>query len=80
VKARRLLLKTIVAALCLTAGVAIVMLLAGTLDRTSAQILLTSTEVSFFGFSLCRPGCSSNEVAARGWGSRAPLSRRWPSA
>src|SRR5439155_17167150 len=49
VKTRRLLLKTIVAALCLTAGVAIVMLLAGTLDRTSAQILLTSTEVSFFG-------------------------------
>ena len=47
--ARRLLLKTIVSALCLTAGVAIVMLLAGTLDRTSAQILLTSTEVSFFG-------------------------------
>ena len=42
-------MKTIVAALCLTAGVAIVMLLAGTLDRTSAQILLTSTEVSFFG-------------------------------
>ena len=46
---RRLLLRAIVAALCLTAGVAIVMLLAGTLDDTSARILLTSTEVSFFG-------------------------------
>ena len=46
---RRLLLRAIVAALCLTAGVAIVMLLAGTLDDTSTRILLTSTEVSFFG-------------------------------
>jgi hypothetical protein len=46
---RRLLLRTIVGALCLTAGVAIVMLLAGSLDETSARILLTSTEVSFFG-------------------------------
>jgi len=46
---RRLLLRAIVGALCLTAGVAIVMLLAGTLDNTSARILLTSTEVSFFG-------------------------------
>jgi hypothetical protein len=46
---RRLLLRAIVAALCLTAGVAIVMLLAGSLDDTSARILLTSTEVSFFG-------------------------------
>lgn len=68
--ARRLLLKTIVGALCLTAGVAIVMLLAGTLDRTSAQILLTSTEVSFFGL-LAVPAGMLLERNRRSWLGRS---------
>jgi hypothetical protein len=70
VKGRRLLLKAIVAALCLTAGVAIVMLLAGTLDRTSAQILLTSTEVSFFGL-LAVPAGMLLERNRRSWLGRS---------
>ncbi len=69
-KGRRLLLKAIVAALCLTAGVAIVMLLAGTLDRTSAQILLTSTEVSFFGL-LAVPAGMLLERNPRSWLGRS---------
>jgi hypothetical protein len=70
VSARRLLLKTIITALCLTAGVAIVMLLAGNLDRTSAQILLTSTEVSFFGL-LAVPAGMLLERNRRSWLGRS---------
>jgi hypothetical protein len=48
-KARRLLIRAIVAGLCITAGVGIVLLLAGSIDDTSFRILITTTAVSFFG-------------------------------
>jgi hypothetical protein len=48
-KARGLLVRTIVGGLCLTAAVGIVAVLGGSLDETSGRILLTTTAVSFFG-------------------------------
>jgi hypothetical protein len=49
VQARKLLLGTVVAALCLTAGVAVVVLLSGHFDETSDRILATTSAVSVFG-------------------------------
>ena len=46
---RRLLLRTIVTGACLTAAVAIVVLLSGSLDGTSGRVLLTTTAISIFG-------------------------------
>ena len=46
---RKLLLTTIIGALCLTAGIAIVILLSGHFDETSWRILATTSAVSFFG-------------------------------
>ena len=48
-KTRRLLVRAIVAGLCVTAGVGIVLLLGGSIDETSGRILITTTAVSFFG-------------------------------
>ena len=48
-RARKLLLRTIVAAVCLTGAIAIYELLAGSYDDTSWRILATTTAVSFFG-------------------------------
>jgi hypothetical protein len=48
-KARKLLLRAVVGGLCLTAGVGIVAVLGGSLDKTSGRVLLTTTAVSFFG-------------------------------
>lgn len=48
-KARRLLIRAIVAGLCITAGIGIVLLLGGSIDDTSGRILITTTSVSFFG-------------------------------
>jgi hypothetical protein len=49
VQARKLLLFAIVGALCLTAGIAVVVLLAGRFDDTSWRILATTSAISFFG-------------------------------
>ena len=46
---RKLLLTTIIGALCLTAGIAVVILLSGHFDETSWRILATTSAVSFFG-------------------------------
>jgi hypothetical protein len=46
---RKLLLTTIIGALCLTAGIAVVILLSGHFDATSWRILATTSAVSFFG-------------------------------
>jgi hypothetical protein len=48
-KTRRLLLRAIVAGLCVTAGIGIVVLLSGSIDDTAGRILITTTSVSFFG-------------------------------
>jgi hypothetical protein len=49
VQARKLLLSAIVGALCLTAGIAVVVLLSGHFDDTSWRILATTSAISFFG-------------------------------
>jgi hypothetical protein len=49
VQARKLLLSAIVAALCLTAAIAVVVLLSGHFDETSWRILGTTSAISFFG-------------------------------
>jgi hypothetical protein len=49
VSTRRLLLRTIVTGACLTAAVAIFVLLSGSLDGTSGRVLLTTTAISIFG-------------------------------
>jgi hypothetical protein len=49
VQARKLLLSSVVGALCLTAAIAVVILLAGRFDDTSWRILATTSAVSFFG-------------------------------
>jgi hypothetical protein len=49
VQARKLLLAAIVAALCLTAAIAVVVLLSGHFDETSWRILGTTSAISFFG-------------------------------
>ena len=46
--ARRFLLRTIVTGACLTAAVAILVLLSGSLDGTSGRVLLTTTAISIF--------------------------------
>ena len=48
-QARKLLLSSVVGALCLTAAIAVVILLAGHFDDTSWRILATTSAVSFFG-------------------------------
>jgi hypothetical protein len=48
VQARKLLLSAIVAALCLTAAIAVVVLLSGHFDETSWRILGTTSAISFF--------------------------------
>jgi len=49
VTARRFLLRTIVTGACLTAALAIVAILGGSLDGTSGRVILTTTAVSVFG-------------------------------
>jgi hypothetical protein len=49
VQARKVLLSAIVGALCLTAAIAVVVLLSGHFDQTSWRILGTTSAVSFFG-------------------------------
>jgi hypothetical protein len=49
VQARKLLLSAIVGALCLTAAIAVVVLLSGHFDDTSWRILGTTSAISFFG-------------------------------
>lgn len=46
--ARRLLLRVVVVALCLTAAIAILVLLSGSFDDTSWRILATTTAISVF--------------------------------
>jgi hypothetical protein len=46
---RKRLLTTIIGALCLTAAIAVVILLSGRFDETSWRILATTSAVSFFG-------------------------------
>lgn len=46
---RKLLLRTIVGALCVTAAIAVVVLLSGHFDDTSWRILATTSAISFFG-------------------------------
>jgi hypothetical protein len=46
---RKLLLTAIIGALCLTAAIAVVILLSGHFDETSWRILATTSAVSFFG-------------------------------
>lgn len=48
-QARKLLLSAIVGALCLTAAIAVVVLLSGHFDDTSWRILATTSAISFFG-------------------------------
>lgn len=48
-QARKLLLAAIVGALCLTAAIAVVVLLSGRFDDTSWRILGTTSALSFFG-------------------------------
>lgn len=48
-QARKLLLFAIVGALCLTAAIAVVILLSGDFDGTSWRILATTSAISFFG-------------------------------
>jgi hypothetical protein len=49
VQARKVLLSAIVGALCLTAAIAVVVLLSGHFDETSWRILGTTSAISFFG-------------------------------
>jgi hypothetical protein len=49
VQARKLLLTAIVGALCLTAAIAVVVLLTGSFDDTSWRILATTSAISFCG-------------------------------
>jgi hypothetical protein len=49
VRAQKLLLRTVVGALCITAAIAVVILLAGRFDDTSWRILASTSAVSFFG-------------------------------
>jgi hypothetical protein len=49
VQARKLLLLAVVGALCLTAAIAVVVLLSGHFDETSWRILGTTSTISFFG-------------------------------
>jgi hypothetical protein len=49
VRAQRLLLRAVVGALCITAAIAVVVLLAGSFDDTSWRILASTSAVSFFG-------------------------------
>jgi hypothetical protein len=49
VQARKLLFSAIVGALCLTAAIAVVVLLSGSFDSTSWRILGTTSAISFFG-------------------------------
>lgn len=46
---RKLLLTAIIGALCLTAAIAVVILLSGHFDQTAWRILATTSAVSFFG-------------------------------
>lgn len=48
-QARKLILFAIVGALCLTAAIAVVVLLSGHFDETSWRILGTTSSISFFG-------------------------------
>lgn len=48
-QARKLLLFAIIGALCLTAAIAVVVLLSGHFDETSWRILGTTSAISFFG-------------------------------
>lgn len=48
-QARKLLLSAIIGALCLTAGIAVVVLLSGHFDDTAWRILGTTSAISFFG-------------------------------
>jgi hypothetical protein len=48
-RAQKLLLSAIVAMLCLTAAIAIVVLLSGHFDETSWRVLGTTSAISFFG-------------------------------
>jgi hypothetical protein len=48
VNARRLLLRTVIAALCVTAGLAIVIVLSGNFDDTAGRILATTSAISVF--------------------------------
>jgi hypothetical protein len=49
VRAQKLLLRAVVGALCITAAIAVVVLLAGSFDETSGRILASTSAVSFFG-------------------------------
>jgi peptidoglycan/LPS O-acetylase OafA/YrhL len=49
VRARKLLLRAVVGALCTTAAIAVVVLLSGSFDDTSWRILASTSAVSFFG-------------------------------
>jgi hypothetical protein len=49
VTARRFLLRTIVTGACVTAALAIIAILGGSLDGTSGRVILTTTAVSVFG-------------------------------
>jgi hypothetical protein len=49
VRAQKLLLRAVVGALCLTAAIAVVVLLVGTFDDTSWRILASTSAISFFG-------------------------------
>ncbi|MFL5953975.1 MAG: hypothetical protein ACJ76I_07690 [Gaiellaceae bacterium] len=48
-QARKLLLRAIVGALCLTAGIAVVVLLSGQFDEIAWRVLVTTSAISFFG-------------------------------
>ena len=70
---RRLLVRAIVAGLCITAGVGIVLLLAGSIDDTSGRILITTTAVSLFGLLAVPAGMllERNRLSWLGRGSAA---------
>jgi hypothetical protein len=72
-KARRLLLRAIVAGLCITAGIGIVIVLSGSIDDTSGRILITTTAVSFFGLLAVPAGMllERNRLSWLGRGSAA---------
>jgi hypothetical protein len=72
-KARRLLLRAIVAGLCITAGIGIVIVLSGSIDDTSGRILVTTTAVSFFGLLAVPAGMllERNRLSWLGRGSAA---------
>jgi hypothetical protein len=72
-KARRLLVRAIVAGLCITAGIGIVIVLSGSIDDTSGRILITTTAVSFFGLLAVPAGMllERNRLSWLGRGSAA---------